>query len=134
MHLVLSGELVESDTTVFAAGARVIVLRTASADRGVLLYSTYAGHDDLAVVAVTELLELGAYEPLLITRKLEVDIGALTYSRRFALYDHLQRLQQHIRESGGGELKVAGLDVAVRQLDPAVATDQPCNRTGSVFS
>lgn len=121
MRLTLGGEPVDSDTTAFAAGARVIVLRTALADCGVLLYSTYTGHDDLVVVGVTELLEFGAHAPLLISRELNVDVGAFTYSRRFALYDHLQRLQQHIRESGAGELGVSGLDVAVRQLDPAAA-------------
>ena len=73
------------------------------------------------MVAVTELLELGADAPTVITRELDVDMGAFTYSRRFALYDHLQRLQEHVREAGGGELRASGLGLAVRQLDPAAA-------------
>ena len=119
MRLTLGGEAIESDTTAFAAGARVIVLRTASADCGLLLYSTYTGHEDLAVVAVTELLELGSDPPVVITREFDAGMGALTYSRRFALYDHLQRLQWHVREASGGELRASGLDLAVRELDPA---------------
>jgi hypothetical protein len=111
---------VASDTTVFVAGPRVIVLRTASSDAGLLLYSTYTGHDDLDSALCSELVELGSRPPELLDREVAIGEGAFTYSRRFALYDHLHRLQTLVAEELGAELRYEGLEAAVSELDPAV--------------
>lgn len=119
ISLVVHDQPIASDTTVFAAGPRVIVLRTAAAEAGILLYSTYTGHDALDAALCSELIEIGPGSPVLNQRAVEIGVGAFTYARRFALYDHLQRLQLLCREVIGAELRYDGLDAAARELDPA---------------
>ncbi|MGH2987604.1 MAG: hypothetical protein ACRDLO_13085, partial [Solirubrobacterales bacterium] len=84
-----------------------------------LLYSTYTGHDGLDEALCSELVEVGPDPPQLLERRVAVGAGAFTYSRRFALYDHLQRLQGHVADRLGLELRYEGIEVAVRELDPA---------------
>jgi hypothetical protein len=119
ISLLVDGQPVASDTTGFAAGARVIVMRTAAADADLLLYSTYAGHDRLDAALCSELIEIGGASPELGHRRVAVGEGAFTYSRRFALYDHLQRLQALAGSHLGVEIRYEGLEAAVRELDPA---------------
>jgi hypothetical protein len=119
ISLLVDGQHVVSDTTAFAAGARVIVLRTAAADADVLLYSTYTGHDRLDKALCSELIEIGEGSPVLVHRIVAVGEGAFTYSRRFALYDHLQHLQLLADLHLGVALRCEGVDQAVRELDPA---------------
>jgi hypothetical protein len=121
ISLLLDGRPIASDTTAFSAGARVIVLRTAGADGELLLYSTYTGDDELEVALVSELIEVGSRPTELATRELAVGEGAFTYARRFALYDHLQRLQALCADRLGAELRYERAEAAVRSLDPAAA-------------
>jgi len=117
--LLLDDRPIASDTTAFSAGARVIVLRTAAGDGRLLLYSTYTGDDELETALVSELIEVGPGPAELASRELAVGVGAFTYSRRFALYDHLQRLQALCADRLGAELRYEQIEAAVRQLDPA---------------
>jgi hypothetical protein len=119
ISLLLDGRPIASDTTAFSAGARVIVLRTAGADGELLLYSTYTGGDELEVAIVSELIEVGSCPTELVSRELAVGEGAFTYSRSFALYDHLQRLQALCARRLGAELRYELAEAAVRSLDPA---------------
>ncbi|MGH2987373.1 MAG: hypothetical protein ACRDLO_11900, partial [Solirubrobacterales bacterium] len=84
LGLVLGGRPITSDTTAFAAGPRVIVLRSASGWAELLLYSTYTGHDGLDEALCSELVEVGPGSPELVERPVAVGAGAFTYSRRFA--------------------------------------------------
>lgn len=94
-------------------------MRTAAADADLLLYSTYAGDDRLDAALCSELIEIGGGSPELGHRRVAVGEGAFTYSRRFALYDHLQRLQVLADSHLGAELRYEGLEAAVGELDPA---------------
>ena len=119
VRLALDGDAVVADVTVTEAGARAIVLRTASDDLDLVLYSAYVGHDELERAQVAEVLELGRKAPELSSRVVEVAPGAFTYGRRFALYDHLHRLQELVASRQGGRLSAEGVEQAVRSFDPA---------------
>lgn len=115
----LDGDAVAAEATITEAGARAIVVRTASDALDLVLYSAYVGHDELEQAQVAEVLELGRDAPELYTRVVEVAAGAFTYGRRFALYDHLHRLQELVASRRGGRLTAEGVEQAVRSFDPA---------------
>jgi hypothetical protein len=119
VHLELDGEPISADVTVTGVGAQAIVVRTASADLELVLYSAYVGHDELDRAQVAEALELGDEPPELISREVPAPSGAFTHARRFALYDHLQRLQELIGLRCSQRLSVSGLAEAARAIDPA---------------
>lgn len=119
LALSVDGESLAADVTVTEAGAQAIVLRTAAAELEVVFYAAYVGHDELERARVAEVLEVGAADPELFSRDVDAPPGAFTYARRFALYDHLERLHELVGTRTGRRLSATGVESAVRLFDPA---------------
>jgi hypothetical protein len=109
-----------SAVTTFADGAdQLLVLASAFPDLVFELRSVYIGGERTAEVVVSEGTTSAHGPTRFVQRRLADASGALVFERRRALYDHLRRLQELIAEEGVGELRIDGVDEAVRELDPA---------------
>lgn len=118
LRLLRNGSPVASDTTAFAVGSRAIVLRTASAEGEIVLYSTYLGDDTSQVAVVSELLEAGAAPVEPSSRTLEVGEGA------FHLHAALRALRPPRGSPGSGaraprrRARFEGLELARARARP----------------
>jgi hypothetical protein len=112
-RLSLDGRAVRSRTRVACVGAYVVIVSTAlESCPGVVLESTYVGHDHVPETHVTYLLLAPAMRSIEHCTVPHAEIPVL-YARRRCLYDHLQRLQDFADELGLGFL---GADVVDETL------------------
>src|ERR671932_423337 len=96
----LDGLPVRSETVLTEAGPNALVLSTTLRDRGIWLDSTYLGHGSGETEA----------------RTVAHDEIPVVHVRRLCLYDHFQRLQDHL-DSLGHTGQVSGLDHAIEAVD-----------------
>src|ERR687894_2163495 len=110
----VDGMPARSETILTEAGPNALVLSTTLRDRGIWLDSTYLGHGN-ADTQIAHLFvapgRMGETE----SRSVPHDEIPVIHVRRLCLYDHFQRLQDHL-DSLGHTGQVSGLDVAVEAV------------------
>jgi len=115
------GRAVTTETVVYGAGARALVLVTTSAELLCQLYSSYVGDEGLEHALVSEAAESpGSSVPELRSRRIEVGHDFLAYRRDQALLDHLERFCALVAESGV-EIEVGDVTEARAVLSPLAA-------------
>lgn len=98
VEVALEGEPVRSRTRVSTIGPYVLVLDTVIPDRGTELHSLYTGHEGTSTRASHLLLAPELQETL--AAEHEHDSIPVTHARRRCLYDHLQHLQDLLKQTG----------------------------------
>jgi hypothetical protein len=114
--------------TLHADGAdQLLVLATTFPDLVFEFRSVYIGGEGITEVMISEAMTFDEGPTRFNQRRLSDASAALVFERRRALYDHLQRLQGLIAEEQLGELRIEGIDEAVRELDPAYRVPSRAN-------
>jgi hypothetical protein len=109
--IILDGRAVRSTTRTVSAGAYQFVISTILPGTGIELQSSYIGHGNLEETQITHLLlALGHCETEL--RSVPHYAIPVQHGRRRCLYDHLQRLQDFVRDLGH--------DVSIDAFDDAL--------------
>jgi hypothetical protein len=91
------------------------VLSTTLRDRGIWLDSTYLGHGN-ADTQITHLFVAPGRTGETESRSVAHDEIPVIHVRRLCLYDHFQRLQDHL-DSLGHTGQVSGLDHAIEAVE-----------------
>jgi hypothetical protein len=111
----LDGQPVRSETILTEAGPNALVLSTTLRDRGIWLDSTYLGHGN-ADTQITHLFVAPGRTGETESRSVPHDEIPVIHVRRLCLYDHFQRLQDHL-DSLGHTGQVSGLDHAIEAVE-----------------
>ncbi len=98
VKILIDGESVRCQTRATSVGPYVLVLDTVLGDHGIDLHSTYTGHEGTSTLASHLLLAPGLRDT--IAAEHEHDAIPVTHARRRCLYDHLQHLQDLLRDTG----------------------------------
>ncbi len=96
--ITLDGQPERFQTLMFSAGAYTLILSSVLPGRAIELHSTYLGHPGTPTQASHLLLTPGHSESDAAQHG-QTEIPVMV-ARRRCLYDHLQRLQDHLAELG----------------------------------
>lgn len=94
----LDGQPERLETLVLSAGPYALVLSSVLPGRAIELHSSYLGHPGVPTQASHLLLAAGFRDSETVEHQ-ETSIPVMV-ARRRCLYDHLQRLQDHLAELG----------------------------------
>src|SRR3954470_20235276 len=111
----VDGMPARSETILTEAGPNALVLSTTLRDRGIWIDSTYLGHGGCET-QVTHLLVAPGRGGETEARAVAHDEIPVIHVRRLCLYDHFQRLQDHL-DSLGHTGQVPGLDHAIEPVE-----------------
>lgn len=118
-RLILAGEEVGCDVSVWAAGPDVLTFTTCSAAVDLELTSTYTGGDNSELL-VSELVRWSNSSELRSRMVSALQARPLTYERRFALLDHLAAYVSEAAELSDRTLRFEGVEEAIEELEVGV--------------